>query len=84
MYKSNREEGAAHIERGHEELSAGKESASNCRTQGNKSCCEAVMSICEENTQKLQERAVTLTVVKQEASHKPLKMLAKALGLAGV
>lgn len=84
MYKSNREEGAAHTERGHEELSTGKESASNCRTQGNKSCCEAVMATCEENTQKLQEHGAALTVVRQEASHQPLKMLAKALGLAGV
>lgn len=84
MYKSSREEGAAHTERGHEELSTGKESAANCRTQGNKSCFEAVMATCEENPQKLQGHGATLTVVKQEASHQPLKMLDKALGLAGV
>lgn len=45
MYKSSREEGAAHTKREHEELSTGKESAANCRTQGNKSYFEAVIAV---------------------------------------
>lgn len=32
MYKSSKEEGAAHTERGHEELSTGKESAESKET----------------------------------------------------
>lgn len=85
MYKSSRQEGAAHTKTGHEELSTGKESAANCRTQEKKkSCFEAVIVTCEGNPQKLQGHGATLTVVKQEASHQPLKTLDKALGLTGV
>lgn len=84
MYKSSRQEGAAHTERGHEELSTGKESAANCRTQENKSCFEAVIATYEGNPQKLQGHCACVTVLKQEASHQPLKTLDKALGLTGV
>lgn len=84
MYKRCREEGAAHTERGHEELSTGKESAAKCRPQRKKLSFEAVIVTCEENPQNLQGHGATLTVVKQEASHQPLKTLDKALGQAGV
>lgn len=60
IYKSSREEGAAHTEGGHEELSAGKENAAKFRTQGNKSCFEAVIVTCGENPQDLQVHGATL------------------------
>lgn len=60
MYKRCREEGAAHTERGHEELSTGKESAAKCRPQRKKLSFEAVIVTCEENPQNLQGHGATL------------------------
>lgn len=83
MYKRSMKEGAAHTERGCEELFIEKGSAAKCRTKGNKSCFEAVIVTCEENPQSPQGHGATLTVVDQEASHQSQRTLDKAFGLAG-